>query len=74
MGGHHAFHAGGFVVGIETVWLPYLFCLMQAKVGVTLHDPSNMIIMQSQLERAFDKWQWIVLPEAHDDYKVVEWQ
>jgi hypothetical protein len=41
-----------------------------AKVGITLHDPSNIIIMQSQLERAFDKWQWIVLPEGPDDYKV----
>ena len=47
---------------------------MQAKVGITLHDPSNIIIMQSQLERAFDKWQWIVLPEGPDDYKVIEWQ
>uniref|UniRef100_A0A383V449 HNH nuclease domain-containing protein n=1 Tax=Tetradesmus obliquus TaxID=3088 RepID=A0A383V449_TETOB len=44
-----------------------------AKVGVTLHDPSNIIIMQSQLEKAFDKWQWIVLPDGPDDYKVVEW-
>ncbi|WIA43826.1 hypothetical protein OEZ86_010242 [Tetradesmus obliquus] len=41
-----------------------------AKVGVTLHDPSNIIIMQSQLEKAFDKWQWIVLPDGPDDYKV----
>jgi hypothetical protein len=75
--GHHAFHAGGFVVGIihpcENVGLPCL-CLMQAKVGITLHDPSNIIIMQSQLERAFDEWQWIVLPEGPDDYKVIEWQ
>jgi hypothetical protein len=47
---------------------------MQAKLGVKLHDPSNIIIMQSQLERAFDKWQWIVLPEGPDDYKVVRWQ
>jgi hypothetical protein len=30
--------------------------------------------MQSQLEKAFDKWQWIVLPEDPDEYKVVEWQ
>ncbi|WIA23354.1 hypothetical protein OEZ85_000117 [Tetradesmus obliquus] len=41
-----------------------------AKVGVTLHDPANIIIMQSQLEKAFDKWQWIVLPDGPDDYKV----
>jgi hypothetical protein len=47
---------------------------MQAKLGVKLHDPSNIIIMQSQLERAFDKWQWVVLPEGPDDYKVVRWQ
>jgi hypothetical protein len=73
---HDAFHAGGFAFGIihpcENVWLPCLCCL-QAKVGVTLHDPSNIIIMQSQLEKAFDKWQWIVLPDGPDDYKVVEW-
>jgi hypothetical protein len=46
---------------------------LQAKVGVTLHDPSNIIIMQPQLKSAFDKWQWIVLPDGSDDYKVVEW-
>ncbi|WIA18997.1 hypothetical protein OEZ85_003663 [Tetradesmus obliquus] len=45
-----------------------------AKVGVTLHDPSNIIIMQSQLEKAFDKWQWIVLPDGPDDYKVHQQQ
>jgi hypothetical protein len=56
------------------VWkfvLPYL-CYLQSKVGITLHDPSNIIIMQSQLERAFDRWQWVVLPEGPDDYKVVK--
>lgn len=45
-------------------------CRLQAKIGIKMHDPSNIIFMKMQLEKAFDKWHWTVLPEGPDVFKV----
>lgn len=45
-------------------------CRLQAKIGIKIHDPSNFIVMQKQLEKEFDKWHWTVLPEGPDAFKV----
>jgi hypothetical protein len=43
---------------------------MQDLLGVELHDPSNIIVMQKPLEKPFDKWDWTILPEDEEQYRV----
>ena len=35
-----------------------------------MFDPTNIIIMRKQLEVTFDKWDWTIIPEGPDHYKV----
>ena len=43
---------------------------VQIKMGLHLHDPVNIIIMLAPLEKRFDLFQWTVIPEGPDMYRV----
>lgn len=39
-------------------------------MGCRLHDPCNIILMQKQLETHFDNWEWTIIPEGPDVFRV----
>lgn len=43
---------------------------LQGLLGGELHDPTNIIVMQKPLEKRFDAWDWTIIPEGPDDYRV----
>ena len=44
--------------------------MLQKAMGCRLHDPCNIILMQKQLETRFDKWEWTIIPEGPDVFRV----
>ncbi len=44
--------------------------MLQKAMNKTMFDSSNIIIMRKQLENTFDKWDWTIIPEGPDHYKV----
>ncbi len=39
-------------------------------MGCRLHEPRNIILMQKQLEKRFDNWEWTIVPEGPDAFRV----
>ena len=39
-------------------------------MGCRLHDPCNIVLMQKQLEKRFDKWEWTIIPEGPELFRV----
>ncbi len=39
-------------------------------MGCKLHEPRNIILMQKQLEKRFDNWDWTIVPEGQDAFRV----
>ena len=45
--------------------------MLQKAMGCRLHDPCNIILMQKQLEKRFDNWDWTIIPEGTDFFRVI---
>ncbi|DBB03169.1 TPA: hypothetical protein ACH3X1_013337 [Trebouxia sp. C0004] len=39
-------------------------------MGCRLHDPCNIVLMQKQLEKRFDNWEWTIIPEGSELFRV----
>ncbi|KAL0018614.1 hypothetical protein WJX77_012142 [Trebouxia sp. C0004] len=39
-------------------------------MGCKLHEPRNIVLMQKQLEKRFDNWDWTIVPEGPDAFRV----
>jgi len=39
-------------------------------MGCKLHEPRNIVLMQKQLEKRFDNWDWTIVPEEPDAFRV----
>lgn len=39
-------------------------------MGCRLHEPRNIVLMQKQLEKRFDNWDWTIVPEGPDAFRV----
>ena len=39
-------------------------------MGCRLYEPRNIILMQPQLEKRFDNWEWTIVPERPDAFRV----
>ena len=44
--------------------------VVQKAVGLSLHDPRNIILMQKRIETRFDSWEWTIVPEGADVFRV----
>ena len=44
--------------------------MLQKAMGCRLHDPCNIILMQKQLEKCFDNWDWTIIPEEPDIFRL----
>lgn len=44
---------------------------MQTKIGMTVHDPRNMLLISGSAEKKFDAFDWTIIPESPGHYKVM---
>jgi len=44
--------------------------VLQKVIGCKLHEPRNIVLMQKQLEKRFDNWDWTIVPEGLDAFRV----
>lgn len=43
---------------------------MQGQLGKTLHDPTNILIIRSEVERKLDRFELTIIPQEEEKFKV----